>query len=383
MQINILLVGEAYSSNLGDGVICETVNSLIEDKFLGAKVDVLDLSFRRNFLKYDIQNKNDLQTPLSTKKVIFYKLLKLLYSNDLGEYALKKREIEKNKKELNNISLKKYDLCIFAGGSLFMDYFCVPIAKIIKIMEKNKVPVMFNACGISENKNIFFRWTMKNALQSSAVKSISLRDGYDDFIKRYKYKGKVDKTYDLAINCSSIYHVHRDYDSQIIGLGVMYIDKYEDDITAFWRKMVSYLETRNISYKIFCNGDIYDYNYIMNLKQQGIFKSELIEDRPVKPEELVKLIGTYKGIISFRMHSQIIATSMLIPSVAIVWNKKIIEFFRQIKREEYCYDIFSDIEIIVKTMIKATLDMKQINYLKKKSKENMLNNIEMILKDNQ
>ena len=40
--MNILLVGERYSANLGDAVICETVEKIIEEKYNG-NIVILEL----------------------------------------------------------------------------------------------------------------------------------------------------------------------------------------------------------------------------------------------------------------------------------------------------------------------------------------------------
>ena len=48
-MIRILLIGELYSSNLGDGILCECAQSLIKQKIKDVEIDVIDLSLRENY----------------------------------------------------------------------------------------------------------------------------------------------------------------------------------------------------------------------------------------------------------------------------------------------------------------------------------------------
>lgn len=51
--------------------------------------------------------------------------------------------------------------------------------------------------------------------------------------------------------------------------------------------------------------------------------------------ELVDVIATCEYIISFRLHSLILAAAYDIPSIGLVWDSKVTSFFETIKREEY------------------------------------------------
>ncbi|OUQ04142.1 hypothetical protein B5E91_11530 [Thomasclavelia spiroformis] len=367
--MRILLIGEVYSSNLGDGVICETAYSIIKKKYKNMEVEFFDLTFRNYFLKYEDFTPifNEKNNKIKIKQVIFDNF----FNNNFGEFIIKYKEIQHNKDKLKILCKNQYNLCIFAGGSLFMDYFCLSIYKIIKICSKNEIPIVFNACGISKNENIILKKLLANALNKNIVKNISLRDGYEDFEKRYHYKDKIIKTHDIAINCAEEYNVKKSRCSKIVGLGVMYIKDYEKDLIIFWENIINSLKKRKIKYKIFCNGDIYDYNFIKQLEDKGIFEVDKIEKRPERPKDLISLIANYSRIISFRLHSHIIAASLEIPSVAVVWNAKVIEFFKQINRSQYCFYINTNVEEIIDCVCNADVDKNKITNMKNRSKKNL------------
>ena len=50
MNINILLIGEFYSDNLGDGVLCNIVKKIIKETY-SYNIDCLDISAKENYNK--------------------------------------------------------------------------------------------------------------------------------------------------------------------------------------------------------------------------------------------------------------------------------------------------------------------------------------------
>lgn len=113
--VKILLIGEVYSSNLGDGIICETAYSLIKNQFLDIEIDFFDLTFRNNFLEY--RNFNLSINEKNIKQII----CDILLSNSIGEFILKYKEVHSNKDKLGILYKNKYDLYVFVGGSLVSD----------------------------------------------------------------------------------------------------------------------------------------------------------------------------------------------------------------------------------------------------------------------
>ena len=56
-------------------------------------------------------------------------------------------------------------------------------------------------------------------------------------------------------------------------------------------------------------------------------------------QELVSLISSFKGIITARLHSCIVAYSLDVPAIAISWTKKVADFFALIKQPDRAIDI--------------------------------------------
>lgn len=375
--MNILLIGECYSANLGDGVICDTVAHLIRDKYDGAMVTYFDLSGRRSYNEYA-------EPRLKSRRFkwfcrCLYRFPQLIewhpfvkaYKKDDWRYI---RVIANLKETLG----KKYDVAIFAGGSLFMDYFAGILFYVVRELDRRKIPIIFHACGMSGlNENSIC--LLKKTLSHKYVKSISLRDSEDDF-ERYFPKIKYCSTYDTAFNCCKYFKKSNRSEANI-GIGVIARDEYYN----FQKQFIGYLLKSDFSWKLFTNGSLGDYETAVNiLHELGVGDNNIsmyLSKCPATPSELVQTITGFNKIISFRMHSQIIASSFDIESYGFIWDKKIMYMYNKLGFSDYCSvpeEITSIDDILfMRDMNKDELH-NNVMYLAKHSKEDLymqINNV--------
>ncbi|HFI0063786.1 TPA: hypothetical protein ACGORR_002024, partial [Streptococcus suis] len=59
-------------------------------------------------------------------------------------------------------------------------------------------------------------------------------------------------------------------------------------------------------------------------------------------QELVQTISKFNRIISFRLHSHIISRALSIPSIALIWDNKVEEFFDFIGMKGNCFNFELD-----------------------------------------
>ena len=90
----------------------------------------------------------------------------------------------------------------------------------------------------------------------------------------------------------------------------------------------------------------------LQLIEEGDFSNYLL-DRPTSTKELVNDINQFDSIVSFRLHSHIIAASYGIPSFAIYWDNKQVDFFHKIGRDQFVYKIDCKIDNIVSEIQKS------------------------------
>jgi len=376
--LNILIIGEWYSSNLGDGIICQNVKKLIEEAYKRKDlvIDKADISCRDSFMN---------ETAIIEHKKTKLYLKKILYKS---EYLTYKLQDLKRKMKIKKICKKKYDIAIFAGGHLIMPYFTFQICDYIKYLSENKTKIIINACGVGKFKSKILKQKIKVALKNPNIIAISSRDDIEKLKKEYISEERssiIKKTYDPAIYTDETYRISRKENSQVIGLGIMkLLNVSDEEVIKFWKGVIKQLETQGQKWQFFCNGALEDYRLacrcLKDIKNNKYDKKVYIASRPNRPEELVKIISKYKSLISFRLHSHIVAYSLEIPTVAIVWDDKVKTFFEDLRLKDRCFDIDEKPEKIVEKL----LEIKDVDYnqkLKKRQKEIIINNLKENLEE--
>ena len=351
--MRILIIGERYSANLGDPIICESVEYLVKKNFTEAKISFLDLSARN---KYVVTNSNKGLVREGKKSS-----LKKRVSNSLTKIGIDTEYFKFKKsflgsadfyKEFFNTHKNSFDIAIFAGGQMFKDSFIFPILTVMDYLIEQRVPVIFNACGVGEIASPRMQGLLKEILSSENVLSITSRDDVDAINNLLKDVNKeAVKTYDPAVWVRDVYSIDKKQ-NEVVGLGIMYAHNIEyNQMLSFWTNMIHILEKENIQWKFFCNGTDKDYEFAKHiLIKMGYDESQLIhflEKQPTRPNELVEVISKFSAIISFRLHSHIVAYSLGIPGVAIVWDDKVRYFYETLDQDDSCFDITEDINTIV------------------------------------
>lgn len=94
-------------------------------------------------------------------------------------------------------------------------------------------------------------------------------------------------------------------------------------------KLKSLLEEAGMEYLFYTNGSVLDNNTLRYFAREY----DIPAGRTFYPhttKQLVETVSRFSAVITFRMHSSIIAYSFGIPSIALVWNDKIPFFYQNI-----------------------------------------------------
>ena len=334
--MKILLVGEYFSKNLGDPVLCQTVEHSILDAFPNVQVIPFDMSGKTGFDTYfqpssysDVQNwyfRLSYRTPFILKRFPLCRVIQ----QDTDRYM---RTMCMLDGVLAKVSI---DLVVFAGGSIFMDYFAGIIYGIVKRCARRNIPIIFHACGMSRLTEDSI-YVLQQALKFENIKSISLRDSYLRFLEHFHINAIVTETFDTALACSNYFFKNKNVIADM-GVGVIGIPKYFE----FQKKVVRDIQRSGNSWKLFTNGELSDRKMAIHiLDDLGIPVSErdkYIVSNPRNAEELIKTVTSFQKIVAFRMHSQIVAASYGIPCFGFVWDAKIKEFYSKIGMPNNCID---------------------------------------------
>lgn len=323
----IALVGEWYSNNLGDGLLCQVVEKILSVNY---EIIRMDLSLKSN---YETLKKENFNFNVHTIKKNQIKA-KLIY---LGSYLginyekIKYRNYYRSykKKIISFFYKNRIDGVVFAGGQIFSDSFIQRIKIILDVASKNDIPIFFNACGYSKKMTKQNRKALVELINNKNVRYISVRDG-SAFLSRYSKKA-IYSTFDTALCCSKLLKKSKNTKFDL-GLGIMY-SPYQSlsRQVKFWNNLISNLRIQKINWKIFVNGSSEDYQFATYiLKNLQLNVKDYLLERPSTPDELVDTILKFDKIITMRLHSVIVSYSYKIPVEAIIWHSKVCEFFKKI-----------------------------------------------------
>lgn len=362
--MKILIIGDLYSANLGDGVICENVKEIIkkENNEKELQIKLVDIYCKNGYIKHE-------QNQIKEKKKNISDLIRnIIYKSEFITYKI--QDI-KTKKKIKKICEEHYDLAIFAGGHLFIPYFTFQIYNFVKYLSKNNVKIIFNGCGVGKIKSPILIFKIRKALKNKNILYVSSRDNIDMLKQKYMRKSNIEirKTYDPAIFTRDNYNITKNENSKTIGIGVMKIGKISEDILIeFWKKIIEKLNQEGYKWQIFCNGNKDDYILSCKILERMNLpiEEEYIAKRPTVPSELVKTISMYQCLVSCRLHSHIIAYSLDIPTIAIIWDEKIKFFFKNLSLEERCFELEDrNVDQIINKLVEIKDTHYDINEMEK------------------
>lgn len=341
--MKIIVLGSYYSDNLGDGVICECVARQLQNRYPQAEVTICDLLDRNSF-----QKEKGISMRLLSERRLHLVLRRLVTKWGFidKQHLSSASRLHDHMGQVQRVCSRKCDLAVFAGGQMFMDSYALIVKAYVEGFAVQGVPVLMNACGTGPTYSPRVRAELSQALMNPQVKWISTRDD-GDAIERYYLQGekRVDITYDPALWSSELYQVSKDRNAVEIGLGILYPDTEQISprrAARFWWRLICQLEREGVVWRMFVNGGVGDltfahwvYHHLPASCRRRPFE-DCMAAVPVQPEELLSTIAQFAGIISFRLHSHIIASSLDVPSVAVVWDDKLNFFFEKIGHPERC-----------------------------------------------
>lgn len=348
--MKILVLGAYESNNLGDAVICECVAHIIKEHFPDASIFIRDLLSRvreKNTRPADlaVMKKNQFKSRIGhmISKYTFFDLVYRQQQNRLNSFL----------PYLEDLCTPDYDLVVFAGGQMFMDTYALFLNYCVQRFKGKQTPVLFHACGTGPFYSSRIRKILADTLASENVSYISCRDDVASVCRLLKEKQKtILDTYDSALSSAGVYGLKKDPDSSTVGLGIMYPNTLNTEkVLTFWQNMIRRLDEKSIKWKLFTNGaagdDAFARKLLSSMPKYKGQESIYLAPRDTEPQELVHTISQFSGLISFRLHSHILAASLDIPSVAIVWDHKLPLFFEKIQHPERCFHIGDPAEQII------------------------------------
>lgn len=347
--MKIALVGELWGHNLGEPLLFQCCKKMIEEKNQHIEVEKLDF-FGREEKEDEWRVKGGFPVLYFGIRVI-RKICEMLGNPAIGwnkwEWLLSKDKKRIESYFDDKCQKNQYDgIIIMGAGTIKYDVRLNfgPYYKIVlETAERYDIPVYINCAGIESKYNSKDSRCneFSECLSKDILRIATTRDDIGEFkkyIKKYiKNPGTVvEKISDIGVWAAETFQIKKQADSEYIGLGMITPERFREfgrketyiKYENLWLEMIEELEKKGIKWRIFNNGDICDRKFaekLCSILQKPIEQYVLT---PETPEELVRVISGFKGIITSRLHSCIIAYSLGIPFVAISWNNKL-HFFAQ------------------------------------------------------
>ena len=340
-MMTFLILGAYYSVNLGDAVICECVAEQLHRHFPTANVLIRDVIRRDRTVigpEPKIKTLERRRIRESIRRILTCCGIDLCLRHE-------QRRVEANRKHIEEICSLDCDVVIFAGGKLFMDRYALFLEAYVDRFGARGIPVVFNACGVGPSYSRAIRSRLKKTLGAPNVKSISCRDNVKFVNEYYMKQGKtVADTFDPALACEAVYGIKKTELSDTVGLGVLYPGEIGPrKMIRFWQGVIRELDHQGVRWKFFTNGDQADVAFarqvLSSMPETAGRDEELIVPHDSTPKALVHTIAQFRSLISFRLHSHIVAAALGIPSVAVVWSEKLPLFFEKIGHPERCLSV--------------------------------------------
>ncbi|MBL4630167.1 MAG: polysaccharide pyruvyl transferase family protein [Paraglaciecola sp.] len=393
----VVICTAKFSDNLGDGVISDSVEYLLRRVSPDWQVDTLDISGRTHYDNSDNTNTTLVKKVFLNTPEILRPLVTLA-----GWYFIFKPRL---KSEIKRLKFEQCGLLIFGGGQLINDIalnFPLKLAYITKQARRCNLKYSFNAIGVGQKVSWLGKKLFNSVFNSPSLASIYVRDkeSMDRFSRVFSSKTEALLTIDSGLwakECYALESIEQNNkskdDKSRIGIGISHpkelaahsvnanVDK--TDMLDFWVKIVDQILQNDLIPVLFTNGSRDDHLFmtqvVIRLNEQG--KQCDVFDRFKHPSQLVKAISTFSGVISHRLHANIISHSLNIPSIALAWDQKVQSYFNLIGRSEWCNSDSLPPETIVNGLIQAMdlgLDQKKIDDLKMISLRNLKMQMEII-----
>ncbi len=344
----IVICGERYSTNLGDGVISDCLQYMIRKLDPEIPLYLIDLSGRSAF-NHEQSTKKGLNWDfLQTRSRTWRRFRKLV-----GWHLFRRGPVTARWQK----ALQPPGLLIVGGGQLLLDTdlnFPIRIKEVVSMARRAGMQVAFAACGVSPHWSKFAHRFFLGAVCNTDVKFVSVRDNtaLQNLLTHFGKSLPVDPvvTVDPAVWAAETYGVSKNLSSPYIGLGIAAPKNLcrqaerpynfrDETLSCFWVELAKLLAENKMSPALFTNGAPEDVEFLKHiaarLELDGKEMKAVILPQSTNPRMLVSQITQMKALVAHRLHANIIAFALGVPTVGLIWDNKVRQFGLEIGCEEF------------------------------------------------
>lgn len=334
----IAICGETHSQNLGDGVIAESLAYLIRRAIPDSQIVYLDISGRPDRGGNEppiVGLHRGFGWNLYGRSRAFRRVYAML---SLLLVPLRDRPAH-----------GPLDLAIIGGGQLIMDNELNFPTKIFRLVHfhlaRDTKCLAIYSCGVGSAWSSIGRVLYGRVLRDRRMTCRMVRDedSRRNLIRVFRLDAAdVDIAHDPALCAAEAYGMAPSVASTGIGLGIMaplddmagvqpqYAARFGAAfLTKLWTETAVELAESGQAVRLFTNGAPSDQAFAETIWRALPDRARdrvTVCPRPERPEQLVRLIAGFRAILAQRMHAHVVAFSLGVPSVGLVWDSKLREF---------------------------------------------------------
>ena len=367
----VAVIGLYAIKNAGDNILCEATQYLIKQK--NPEVQIVEVDVNPRIKSY----KGLELIPFWISKVLIRVSGSIFkYENSSRfryyyEYFMWWLKINHKFKT----QLKDVDAIVFAGGGFLkfrtqgLNYY---VEQIVKIAEKNHIPIMMNGVGIEGyDENDIRCQRLKKAINSDCMKVITTRDDVDTLQNNYIFNPniKTSRVGDPALWVPECYNMKRNENpSNVVGINVIRGRVYqaygntlsEFQLLNFYKKLVQGVEERGWDWVLFSNGMAADQKFgAMLLRALGCSDRRKILPTANNSVEFLEQIRSFKLVFGARLHACITSYALDVPVVGLIWSEKLRIFADVIGKKD---SFFEENELNIDNILDAMEREMNSNY---------------------
>lgn len=340
--MNILVVGVPFSRNLGDGVIFDNLRYLYKKHSRFSRVIPLDLAGRETF--------ESGERPVSNRVALFSKLPGFTRRIAVAAFIL--ASFLGRWRRAWKVKVMAADVIVIGGGQLFLDEslnFPLKLYLFSLLLKHNPSANRYIAfVGVAPSLSRLGRVLFRAALDNIRPQSITLRDPES----RTRFAELISQRYPLAVAAdpalfsAECYGVPSRSRTSVERVGLCIADPRGLDVEGrlgedfhiglaeYFARLARALHEAGYRVVLFTNGALEDEALKDDIHRNlGISEVQRLE-RPLTPGALVDNIAAFDLLVAHRLHANIIALALGVPSIGLRWDAKVESFFRMSGRSE-------------------------------------------------
>jgi polysaccharide pyruvyl transferase WcaK-like protein len=351
--VKILLCAEVYSGNLGDPIIAAGLQEILHRVDPSIEVALFDISGRKGL--------PTAEEPVTTRPGPAQRLNRSLRrlggtgrraSNLLHWVARERRRLAVD----CGRAFEGVDALVIGGGQLLMDNdlnFPLRINRMVAVAGAAGIPVAVHTCGVGARWSPYAESLVSGALSDRTIRWITTRDAESRKTLAGKFPcGAIETglSPDPALWSAEAYGVTRNEGSATVGLAVMAPEFMKPHLSGpgraadtatwcdFWGRVAEGLLAQGLQVEIFTNGDPQDEAFADRVAARVGDRHARRLPRPLRPAELLGHVAAQSGVIGARLHTGIVAYSLRVPFVGLLWDRKVASFGGLTDRAELYFD---------------------------------------------